>query len=344
MGRYSFLIITFVLFLSSPFYGQRPNTKKVAFKYIQPPEFPLPSNVKTYHSQVNNYSTRVSTLNNIMPERIISIDGYERASSLSEADLLIKFSINNASSINSVQKVNYKEKINDSTYVDKVGGIYIVESTINISMFIKDVLNDRILSSKDGINRNQKFTSQRYSTYAAAIAARKANALSDATRAYHALYSTSISSFISSINSDFGYPVKKTSQPIARGKGKKHDYSDLNKAFNQFSSTLEKYDGSNLTPEIELGVLNCIDIWNKAILEYVPKKRKARIGDKIIGELYFNLAYAHFILRDWENVYKKLSKANESKGLKRLTKNFDFKTKNLEKRFKSNVVTERPEL
>ena len=66
-------------------------------------------------------------------------------------------------------------------------------------------------------------------------------------------------------------------------------------------------------------------------------KRKARIGDKIIGELYFNLAYAHFILRDWENVYKKLSKANESKGLKRVTKNFDLKAKSLEKRYKSNA-------
>jgi len=342
MNKFYFLLAAYIFSFSISLYGQRPNTKKVTFKYIQPPEFPLPSNVKTYYSQVSNYSTRVTTLNNITPERIISLDGYKKASFLSDADLEIKFSINKASSINYVQKVNYKEKINDSTYVDRVGGIYIVESTINISTFIKDVLNDRILSSKDGVNRSQKFTSPRYSTYNAAVAARKANALSDATRAYHALYSASISSFISSINSDFGYPVKKTSQPIARGKGKKHDYSDLNKAFDMFSSTLEKYDGSNLTPEIELGILNCIDIWNKAILEFVPKKRKARIGDKIIGELYFNLAYAHFILRDWENVYKKLSKANESKGLKRLTKNFDLKTKSLEKRYKSNAVTERP--
>ena len=342
MNKFYFLLAAYIFFSPIYLYGQRPNTKKVTFKYIQPPEFPLPSNVKTYYSQVSNYSTRVTTLNNIMPERIISLDGYKKASFLSDADLEIKFSINKASSINYVQKVNYKEKINDSTYVDRVGGIYIVESTINISTFIKDVLNDRILSSKDGVNRSQKFTSPRYSTYNAAVAARKANALSDATRAYHALYSASISSFISSINSDFGYPVKKTSQPIARGKGKKHDYSDLNKAFDMFSSTLEKYDGSNLTPEIELGILNCIDIWNKAILEFVPKKRKARIGDKIIGELYFNLAYAHFILRDWENVYKKLSKANESKGLKRLTKNFDLKAKSLEKRYKSNTVTERP--
>ena len=342
MNKFYFLLAAYIFFSPIYLYGQRPNTKKVTFKYIQPPEFPLPSNVKTYYSQVSNYSTRVTTLNNIMPERIISLDGYKKASFLSDADLEIKFSINKASSINYVQKVNYKEKINDSTYVDRVGGIYIVESTINISTFVKDVLNDRILSSKDGVNRSQKFTSPRYSTYNAAVAARKANALSDATRAYHALYSASISSFISSINSDFGYPVKKTSQPIARGKGKKHDYSDLNKAFDMFSSTLEKYDGSNLTPEIELGILNCIDIWNKAILEFVPKKRKARIGDKIIGELYFNLAYAHFILRDWENVYKKLSKANESKGLKRLTKNFDLKAKSLEKRYKSNTVTERP--
>ena len=342
MNKFYFLLAAYIFSFSISLYGQRPNTKKVTFKYIQPPEFPLPSNVKTYYSQVSNYSTRVTTLNNITPERIISLDGYKKASFLSDADLEIKFSINKASSRNYVQKVNYKEKINDSTYVDRVGGIYIVESTINISTFIKDVLNDRILSSKDGVNRSQKFTSPRYSNYNAAVGARNSNALSDATRAYHALYSASISSFISSINSDFGYPVKKTSQPIARGKGKKHDYSDLNKAFDMFSSTLEKYDGSNLTPEIELGILNCIDIWNKAILEFVPKKRKARIGDKIIGELYFNLAYAHFILRDWENVYKKLSKANESKGLKRLTKNFDLKTKSLEKRYKSNAVTERP--
>ena len=152
-----------------------------------------------------------------------------------------------------------------------------------------------------------------------AAAARKANALNDAARSYTNLYYKSLASFNRSIDSDFGYLMKKTSQPIARGKGRKHDYSDLTKAFDKFSATLEKYDGRNLTSEIELGVLNCIEIWNKAITEYVPKKRKARIGDKIIGQLYFNLAYAHFVLRDWGNVYEKLSKANERKGLKRFT-------------------------
>ena len=73
MVRYCFLTMTVILFFSSTLYGQRPNTKKVAFKYIQPPEFPLPSNVKTYYSSISNRSARVVTSDIYRGEKTISL-------------------------------------------------------------------------------------------------------------------------------------------------------------------------------------------------------------------------------------------------------------------------------
>ena len=84
---------------------------------------------------------------------------------------------------------------------------------------------------------------------------------------------------------------------------------------------------------LEKSILECIKIWDIAIKQYVPKKRRARIGDRIIGELYFNRAYAYFVLRDWNQVYSNLSKAKEFKGLKKVSKNLELITNNLDKRY-----------
>ena len=131
----------------------------------------------------------------------------------------------------------------------------------------------------------------------------------------------------------YGYPLKRIYKPIARGKGRKHDYSDLQRAFDLFNNSSKNYNGHDINEELEKKILECIKIWDLAIQQYVPKKRKARIGDRIIGELYFNRAYAYFVLRDWNQVYSNLSKANESKGLKKVSKTLDLITKNIEKRY-----------
>ncbi len=47
---FTFLICFFLFNISN---GQRPNTKKNKFKYVQPPSNPLPENVKTYHSSIS---------------------------------------------------------------------------------------------------------------------------------------------------------------------------------------------------------------------------------------------------------------------------------------------------
>ena len=61
--------------------GQRPNTKKVEFKYVQPPSNPLPENVKTYHSSISVKTSLFTAPTNIRDNfgRLIELElkGYD---------------------------------------------------------------------------------------------------------------------------------------------------------------------------------------------------------------------------------------------------------------------------
>ena len=87
-------------------YGQRPNTKKIAVPYLQSPINPLNKNIETYFSKVVNYSTVFQTSNSQL-----NLKGYKKVSSIGEADLEVKFVINNASFTSKPFKAKYKKKV-----------------------------------------------------------------------------------------------------------------------------------------------------------------------------------------------------------------------------------------
>ncbi len=316
--------------------GQRPNTKKVEFKYVQPPSSPLPENVKTYHSSISVKTSLFTAPSNIRDNfgRLIELElkGYEQISSMGDADILIGLTINNVSWESKVEKAKYKQKINDSTYVDKEGGRYFIKASMNYSKTVKDVKNDKFLMS-DVLTKSNGFTSNILPSYNQAIKERNNTLSYKRNNLYNQLFLQAKNDFKYVINDVYGYPLKRLSQPIARGKGRKHDYSDLQKAFDLFKNSSNNYNGHDISEGLEKSILECIKIWDIAIKQYVPKKRRARIGDRIIGELYFNRAYAYFVLRDWNQVYSNLSKAKEFKGLKKVLKNLELITNNLDKRY-----------
>lgn len=334
MKKKTLTVIVFcsLLLSASVIYGQKPNTKNVLIKYVQPPAKPLQENIKLYYSEVNNEASSFG----ISPDKeksSIKLEGYERATSKDEADVLFKFTITSVSYESSVKKVTYKKKINDSTSVDRTGGQYEVTAYLSSSVYMRDLKNDKLLGSGAGQASQKKYTSSRFNTYNEAVYAVNEKKSAHAKKLYREMYNKRLGYFIDGINNDYGFPLKATYKPIARGKGKKHDYSDLESAYNEFSRIMEIHNNNGLTESVVKTLESCIGIWNKAIQEYQPNSRKARIGDKNVGHLYFNLATAYFVLREWGTVYEFLSKVKETKGQKSSAEIFEGKTKDLEERF-----------
>ena len=338
-----FIILVFIplvyFFSINILQAQRPNTKKVQLKYLIPPETPLPENIKLYTSRVINLTSVYLPIPFPSQNKVIKLIGYKTAPSISEADLTIKFVVNSISLNGAPIESKYREKINDSVSIERIGGIYNIEAFLNYSKYVEDVKNNKVLISKEGISIRNSFKSYRYKTYGEAIKAFEKNKENHAAKLNYSLYNSALGDFKYEINNSYGFPLKQSRYSIARGKGRKYDYSDLQSAFNIFQNTLEEYNGHDISQEFEKNILKCIEIWNIAIQQYIPKKRRTRIGDKIIGELYYNVAVAYFVLRDWNKVYENLEKIKKNKRLKKISNNFELQTKNMQNRYnKQNAL------
>ena len=214
-----YFFLTLILSLNF-IYSQRPNTKKVAIPYLQFPSNPLNKNVEKYISKVVNYSTIFQ-----IPNTGLNLKGYERVTSIGESDLEIKFVINNASFTSKPFKAKYKKKVNDSTYVEAVGGRFKVEATVNFSEYVRDLKNNKLLISNEGINISNQFTSDLIKDYGSAVKQHNNNRESIAIRIFNENAIEGLRRFKSVLNSKFGYPLNFYYIAFARGRGKKFDYS-----------------------------------------------------------------------------------------------------------------------
>ena len=363
------LLITLIgiSLFSSFVYSQRPNTKKIGIPYLQAPLNPLEKNIETYHSSVVNNSTVfqpqvVSNSNSFQStgltnatvfqpsQQKIILSGFNQMNSLGDADLEIRYVVNNVSFSSSVFKEKFKKKINDSTYVDAVGGRYRVDATVNYSEYVIDNKNDKKIISNEGIIINNFFLSSLYREYAAAVKIHSEKKDIDAMNLYYQIINRSLRSFEYVINDNYGFTLKHFDVSFARGRGRKYDYSDLSKAFENIESVREivKNAFSGDTPprfgnfsekmrnEIALKVDECINIWEEAIKEYVPKKRRTRIGDKIIDHLHINLSAAYFLKGNWDKAYGSLSRVSLNKKEIKEASNFRAKIEDYANRININ--------
>ena len=352
---------------SSFVYSQRPNTKKIGIPYLQAPLNPLEKNIETYHSSVVNNSTvfqpqvisnstsfQSTGLTNATvfqpSQQKIILSGFNQMNSSGDADLEIRYVINNVSFSSSVFKEKFKKKINDSTYVDAVGGKYRVDATVNYSEYVIDNKNDKKIISNEGIIMNNFFLSSLFREYEAAVKILSEKKDIDAMNLYYQIINRSLRSFENVINDNFGFTLKQFDVSFARGRGRKYDYSDLSKAFENIESVREmvKNAFSGDTPprfgnfskkmrnEISQKLDECINIWEEAIKEYVPKKRRTRIGDKIIDHLHINLSAAYFLKGNWDKAYGSLSRVSLNKKEINEASNFRAKIEDYANRININ--------
>ncbi len=296
-----------------PFLGiaQKPNTKNVQINYVQPPAKPLNEGIKTYYTNVINTTAGFSFSTEGAKDKIRLV-GYELANSQDDADILLELSVNSVNYESSIRKVKWKKKINDSTFIDKVGAVYNVTSRVNVSYFVKDLKTNSKLSS--GTNtHSDSFESSRFNTYNEAVYASNEKKSQRARDLYSSITNGAIRNFHNHVNDQFGFPVKNTFLPIARGKGKKFDYSDLSNAYEKFVNVNKQMNNGELTDDAAAVLKECVFTWEKATNEYVPGKKKTRIGDKNIGHIRYNIALGKFLLRDFDGALQVLDQTSGTK-------------------------------
>ena len=190
-----------------------------------------------------------------------------------------------------------------------------------------DNKNYKKIISNEGIIINNFFLYNFYREYAAAVKAQIEMKDIDAMNLYYKITNRSFRSFEHGINDNYGFTLKHYNISFTRGRGSKYDYSDLSKAFENIESVREivklGFSGDNspkfgnfsekMRNEIAQKVDECINIWEEAIKEYVPKKRRTRIGDKIIDHLHINLSAAFFLKGNWDKAYGSLSMVSMNK-------------------------------
>ena len=324
-------IIAIILFVNCTLYGQKPNTKAISIDYIQPPLQPLNLNVKTYYSAVSNASDKFEFSISKERSRIV-LSGYEKIDSRENADLIISFKINSTSYEGEVKKEVYEKQLEDKSKVKKTGGKYSVDAYLSYSISFQDVKNNIILRNEDGNVAKKTFTSKLYDTYSAAASSYKESKNKVSKDLLRKVYEEELNKYIWGLNSKYGFPIEGLGVPIARGKGKKHDYSDLVSAFDTFSIAVKQFNENNLSPQFNSLVDTCITTWQSAIKEYQPKNKKARIGDKNIGHINFNLASAFFILNEWDKAIEYLEVVSNTKGQKLIALDFKKTILDLKKR------------
>lgn len=326
-----FIITLFLMAIAAIAFAQKPNTKSVTIKYIQPPVTPLPDNVKTYFFKVENKAAGLK-IEALEVQRNFNLKGYTLAASENDADVIFQLTFNSVSYDGEVRKVDYKKKINDSTFIDKVGGEYEVKTDLNTSLFIKVLKNDKILKSGNARANSLNHTSKVYSTYNEAVAAYNKAKDTHTVELSRELAKRLAIDFSKTSNNNYGYVKKSVYVPIARGKGRKHDYSDLEQAFIEFEGAMDLANETGMTAKLKAITEECILVWEKAIKEFEPDNKKARIGDKNIGHLYFNIAAAKFALQEWQEVYALLDTVENTKGQGQISKIMRDITKELEMR------------
>ena len=128
------------------------------------------------------------------------------------------------------------------------------------------------------------------------------------------LVSSLMNSANADLNNQFGYSWVKKRSKIYTAKGKKFDYSELDKAIVDFENGLRDL---KINQDIANEKFNkAIEIWNKDLEEMDTKNKKARINNKVGAALYINLGLAYTLMNDFENADKAISAVQSNKDFK----------------------------
>ncbi|MCK4663530.1 MAG: hypothetical protein KAT68_11735 [Bacteroidales bacterium] len=110
------------------------------------------------------------------------------------------------------------------------------------------------------------------------------------------------------LKSNFGHTKMNYEAKIWMVKHKKFDYSDLYEAYEKVVTGYNNLIEEGQEEELKNSILGAITIWEKALEEYNPSTKKARINDKAAAAIHLNCAEAYMWLNKYSEAQKHINK------------------------------------
>ncbi|RLD67573.1 MAG: hypothetical protein DRI95_04570, partial [Bacteroidetes bacterium] len=268
--------------------AQKAKNRSVEFRYYHLPSNPLRGNVSKYAIIVNNTSTKVK-IGNDRISKYLMLQGFEKTE-LSEADVIMDFSIYGVQTNADIKSKEVEEKVDDEK-VKKTKYYYYVSSKTSARFKLKYKTGTMIKSMNfNGGEFLYEKESGLYDT--------KTEAQNAFNKSKKALLQNADDSGLESIlenvsgyvNNHYAYYFVNKFESIATGKGKKYDYTELDEAIEVYKEAAAEYGVKGVSEGFIKKSNECIEVWKSAISEYDANDKNARISKKNIDRFYWNVA------------------------------------------------------
>lgn len=333
-----FLIYLLILIVVLQFFvldAQNLKSSIPVYVYTQLPLTPFDSSVVTYSSNMSTGPVELKNKESVEGNYLI-IEGYEKVAD--DGDVVINVKLKGLTVISKKEK-SYEFKVKKGDVEQKKTKYsYDVEVSFPLTVIVNDKNGEEIYyreihSSSDKMIRS--FYGEYYSSRAlqSAYSNKKMKFLEGIEQS---ILNEGLKSIKRSLESLFAFAGKKTRLKIFYVKSKKADYEDLVKAKDLITEAAELNNNEAPKEKVNEKFNEAITIWKKAMEEYDPNSKKARINEKVMGILEYNSAVIYMWLNDFESAKKYLALANELKGTKKYTMGYKSIIKDHEKRYLAN--------
>jgi hypothetical protein len=298
-----FLLLLLPLSLSA----QKARVRSVSFNYYHLPANPLNGAANSYGLIVNNTSTKVKIGNDRINKYLV-LKGFEKKN-ISDADVIIEFSIHGVQTNADIKSKEVEEKVDDEKVKKTKYYYYVSSKTLaKFEMRYKSAVLIKSMNFDGGDFLYEK-ESGLYDSKTEAQNAFNKNKIALLQNADDSGLESILEHISAYVDDRYAYYYVPTSETIATGKGKKHDYTDLDNALERYRDAVAEY-GLNGVSEVFISISNeCIDMWKSAISEYDAGNKKARISPKNIDYLYWNIGIAYLYMNDFDNALKTMQAA-----------------------------------
>ena len=305
---FSFLFVLIVT--AAGVWAQKPDVEKINTTYRQFPDRPVHDSIKTYSFQVVNNSKTEVTLRYDEISKYLTLDGFQLDQK--NPDMVITVVINDVP----IELGNYPKGRTNGVPVQFV---YTAKAKLVGTISFTTANNKYEFYSVSELDKPEDLTSTVESPtyYANEEEAKKAQANDKALqdKAIKEFYPTVFKNIGAYLNKHYGYAVKTEYLPVWGIKSKGTDYQDFNQALAAYQAALPLLNQPDKKDEMQGKFKEAIGIWEKAVAEYNPSNKDARISEKNILETYVNLTLANTWIGNFAEAKKYYALAEKEKGL-----------------------------
>ena len=291
-------------------FAQKPDVEKINTTYTQFPDKPLVDSIKTYAIQVVNLSKTETTLRLDEINKYLKLEGFRFE--LKNPDMIVTVVINDVT----VELGSYAKGRSNGVPVQFV---YTATAKLNGSVSFTTPNNKYEFYSVTQLDKPEDLSGvvESPTSYVTEDDAKKAQG-NDKTlndKAIREAFNTGFKNIGVYLNKHHGYPVKSEYLPVWGIKSKGTDYQDFDQAVASYQAGIALVNQPDKKEEMKTKFKESIVVWEKAVGEYNPSSKDARISSKNILEVYANLTLANTWIENFEEAKRYYALAEKEKGL-----------------------------